>query len=260
MIDTHTHLYDEAFDADRAEVIQRARTAGVQKMILPAIDSTSHQRLIDVFQQYPQVLVPCMGLHPTSVNTDYRSELDKVAAHLADNAIPWVAVGEIGLDYYWSKEYKVQQQDALVVQLRWASEMNLPVIVHCREAMGDILQLMEGLNLNMKGVFHAYSGSVESYKRIKQLGDFKLGIGGVLTYKKSLLPEVLSHVAMDDIVLETDAPYLTPVPFRGYRNESSYLPYIVQKISEIYASPVEQIVLKTNQNVVNIFGKMFVNQ
>lgn len=260
MIDTHTHLFDEAFDADRPEVINRAVAIGVQKMILPAIDTNSHVRLLEVYRQYSERLLPTMGVHPTSVNADYRSELDAVARHLADKSVPWTAIGEIGLDYYWSREYKSQQQDALRVQLRWASEMDLPVIIHCREAMGDILELMEGIHLTLKGVFHAYSGSVESYKRIKQLGDFKLGIGGVITYKNSHLPEVLSQIPIDDIVLETDAPYLTPVPFRGQRNESSHLPYIVQKLSEIYTCSSDQVILSTDQSAVKIFGGMLASQ
>lgn len=258
MIDTHAHLFDEAFDSDRAEVIQRALSAGVQKIILPAIDNSFHQRLLDVYHQYPSVFLPCMGVHPTSVNANYRTELDRVSDYLKDTSIPWAAVGEVGLDYYWSTEFKEQQQDAFLVQLRWASEQNLPVIIHCREAMGDVLRLIKQINLPLRGIFHAYSGSFESYQEIKKLGNFKLGIGGVLTYKKSNLPQVLAQIPIRDIVLETDAPYLSPVPYRGKRNESAYMTCVVKKLEEIYACSSDHIIAETTRNVSEIFESVLV--
>lgn len=259
IIDTHAHLFDEAFDPDRSEVLERARKSGVSGIILPGIDSESHERLIQCYRDYPQIMYPSMGLHPTSVNSSYLNELSMVRHYLDDPAIPWVAVGEIGLDYYWSTAYKKEQQEAFSIQLHWASERQLPVIIHCREAMGDVLQVMASESLPLKGVFHAYSGSFESYQQILKLGDFKLGIGGVLTYKNAHLPELLQKVPIQDIVLETDAPYLSPVPFRGKRNESAYLVHIVQQLSEIYTLTIDQIQRITTQNACKIFGISRIN-
>ena len=254
IIDTHAHLFDEAFDPDRSEVLDRALQSGVSGIILTGIDSESHDRLIQCYRDYPQVMLPSMGLHPVSVNSNYLNELSMARQYLDDRSIPWVAIGEIGLDYYWSTEFKQEQQEAFRIQLRWASERQLPVIIHCREAMGDVLQVIVFEALPLKGVFHAYSGSYESYQQIRKLGDFKLGIGGVLTYKKAHLPEMLLKVPIQDIVLETDAPYLSPVPFRGKRNESAYLVHVIQRLSEIYTLSIEQIQTITTQNACNIFG------
>lgn len=260
MTDTHTHLFDSSFDEDRALVIQRALDAGVRQMILPAIDAASHPKLLEVYRQYPSVLMPCMGVHPTAIENDYRKELAVAQTYLKETAVPWAAIGEIGLDYYWSTAFKAEQKIAFEEQLRWSVALDLPVILHCREAMGDMLEVLENLHLPLRGIFHAYSGSYESYLRIKTLGDFRLGIGGVVTYKKAHLSGMLARVPLEDLVLETDSPYLSPVPYRGKRNESAHLPLIAQKLAEIYACPVENIIAETRKTVAKIFRFELTNQ
>ncbi|MCC8088331.1 MAG: TatD family hydrolase [Rikenellaceae bacterium] len=256
-IDTHTHLFDERFDDDRADVIFRAVDNGVKNFILPATDTDTHEKVICVVREFPGICYAMMGLHPTSVNDNsrYRSDLQIVEKYLDDKPIDFIAVGEIGLDLYWSKDYLAQQEEALRFQLDLALKHALPVSLHVREAFAEIFRVLDDYaGKKLKGVFHSFSGTIDDYRRIKSLGDFKVGISGPVTYKKSPLPEVLEYIPLEDIILETDAPYLPPVPYRGKRNESAYLPLIARKIAEIKEVTVDIVAEATTANAKKLFS------
>ena len=252
IIDTHCHLYDAAFDADRQEVVQRARAVGVAKAILPGIDRSCHEALIRCVQEFPDFCLPAVGLHPTSVAANYREELDFVEQQLALQ--PFVAVGEIGVDGYWSREFMALQKQAFETQLHWAAARKLPVIIHHRDAFNELFDvLMACRQLNLKGVLHAYSGSYEQYVQLQKCGDFKIGIGGVLTFKNAGLAQLVQKVPSSALLLETDAPWLSPVPHRGKRNESSYLQLVVSTLAALLGLPVDEISRITYQNAKNLF-------
>lgn len=264
-IDTHSHIYEPEFDDDRTEVVERAIAAGVDRMLLPAIDTHSHRRMIDLAQAYPENCFPMMGLHPTSVNENptWREELAEVESFLRQppKGVRFYAVGEIGLDYYWSQNYVEDQREAFVHQLRLAAELDLPVAIHTRAAWEDMCEIIERESAaarergeRLHGVFHAFSEDVATYRRLKACGDFLFGIGGVVTFKKSALAEVVKEMSPEDLLLETDCPYLTPAPHRGKRNESSYIPYICARIAELTNSTEEQIAQITTRNAERIFG------
>ena len=264
-IDTHSHIYEPEFDDDRTEVVERAIAAGVDRMLLPAIDTHSHRRMIDLAQAYPENCFPMMGLHPTSVNENptWREELAEVESFLRQppKGVRFYAVGEIGLDYYWSQNYVEDQREAFVHQLRLAAELDLPVAIHTRAAWEDMCEIIERESAaarergeRLHGVFHAFSEDVATYRRLKACGDFLFGIGGVVTFKKSSLAEVMKEMSPEDLLLETDCPYLTPAPHRGKRNESSYIPYICARIAELTNSTEEQIAQITTRNAERIFG------
>ena len=264
-IDTHSHIYEPEFDDDRTEVVERAIAAGVDRMLLPAIDTHSHRRMIDLAQAYPENCFPMMGLHPTSVNENptWREELAEVESFLRQppEGVRFYAVGEIGLDYYWSQNYVEDQREAFVHQLRLAAELGLPVAIHTRAAWEDMCEIIERESAaarergeRLHGVFHAFSEDVATYRRLKACGDFLFGIGGVVTFKKSSLAEVVKEMSPEDLLLETDCPYLTPAPHRGKRNESSYIPYICARIAELTNSTEEQIAQITTRNAERIFG------
>ena len=264
-IDTHSHIYEPEFDDDRTEVVERAIAAGVDRMLLPAIDTHSHRRMIDLAQAYPENCFPMMGLHPTSVNENptWREELAEVESFLRQppKGVRFYAVGEIGLDYYWSQNYVEDQREAFVHQLRLAAELGLPVAIHTRAAWEDMCEIIERESAaarergeRLHGVFHAFSEDVATYRRLKACGDFLFGIGGVVTFKKSSLAEVVKEMSPEDLLLETDCPYLTPAPHRGKRNESSYIPYICARIAELTNSTEEQIAQITTRNAERIFG------
>lgn len=264
-IDTHSHIYEPEFDDDRTEVVERAIAAGVDRMLLPAIDTHSHRRMIDLAQAYPENCFPMMGLHPTSVNENptWREELAEVESFLRQppKGVRFYAVGEIGLDYYWSQNYVEDQREAFVHQLRLAAELDLPVAIHTRAAWEDMCEIIERESTaarergeRLHGVFHAFSEDVATYRRLKACGDFLFGIGGVVTFKKSALAEVVKEMSPEDLLLETDCPYLTPAPHRGKRNESSYIPYICARIAELTNSTEEQIAQITTRNAERIFG------
>ena len=265
LIDTHSHIYEPEFDDDRTEVVERAIAAGVDRLLLPAIDTHSHARMLDLARAYPSNCYPMMGLHPTSVNENptWREELTEVETFLRQppEGVRLVAVGEIGLDYYWSQDYVEDQREAFVAQLRLAAELDLPVAIHTRSAWGDMCEIIERETAaarergeRLRGVFHAFSEDVETYKRLKACGDFLFGIGGVVTFKKSALAETVREMSPEDLLLETDCPYLTPVPHRGKRNESSYIPYICTRVAELTNCTVEQIAEQTTRNAERIFG------
>jgi TatD DNase family protein len=252
LIDTHAHLYVNAFSADREALINRARQAGVARVYLPAIDSETHQALLELEAGQPGFCFAMMGLHPCSVGEQYGKELDEVAGRLAVR--PFAAVGEIGLDHYWDKSHVREQLLVFRQQMEWALGYGLPVVIHTRNAMQETIDAVKPFAARgLRGIFHCFSGSLESAVQITGMG-FYLGIGGVVTYPKAGLGEVLEQIGLDRLVLETDAPYLTPVPHRGKRNESSYLTYIVQRLAEITRTDIETVAAVTTANAEKIFG------
>lgn len=252
MVDTHAHLYLKDFAGDIADVSDRAMLNGVTEIYLPAIDSTEHGPMLELENSNPELYKAMMGLHPCSVKENYKDELAVVEEWLGKRK--FYGIGETGLDYYWDTTYKSQQIDAFETQIRWAKERGLPVIIHSRNAMDDCIDLIEKhQDGTLKGVFHCFSGSVEQGKRIMAL-DFFMGIGGGITYKKSGLAEVMAEMPLDKVVLETDAPYLTPVPYRGKRNESCYLSYISAELARVKGVTVEEIRRITTINAKKLFA------
>jgi TatD DNase family protein len=250
--DTHTHLYDEAFAAEEDIAIARAQEAGVTKMILPDIDSQIREAMFALADRHEGVLFPCVGLHPTSVGAGWQDEMLHMEKYL-DRKV-W-AIGEIGMDCYWSKEFIREQEEVLRIQLETAAKMDLPVIIHSRESTELIINILkECSHLGLRGVFHAYSGSVETYRELQKTGDWYIGIGGVLTYKKASIAETVKQIPLERILLETDSPYLTPVPFRGKRNESSYVPYIASRLAELLETELGQVAYTTTENAHKLFG------
>ncbi len=251
--DTHTHLYDEQLATDEAEMIQRALSAGVNKMYMPNCDSTTIDGMMRIAAAYPQHCYPMMGLHPCYVKENYKEELDIVGQQLVSGKFH--AVGEIGLDYYWDMTFKTQQIEAFEQQIDWALQYKLPIVIHSRESLQDCIDIVrEKQNGKLKGIFHCFSGNGQEAEQIVELGMF-LGIGGVLTFKNSKLPEAIKNVSLNNIVLETDAPYLAPTPYRGKRNESSYIPIIAEKLAEIKQVSIEEIAEITTRNADKIFGR-----
>ena len=249
--DTHAHLYDEAFISEEDQAVERAVRAGVTRMILPDIDSQTREAMFSLADRHEGKLFPCLGLHPTSIGADWEKELAALEGWLSRKIY---AIGEIGMDCYWSKEFIKEQQEALRIQLELADRLDLPVIIHSRESTELIINVLkECRHLNLRGVFHAYSGSIETYRQIERLGDWYIGIGGVLTYKKASISETVRDIPLDRILLETDCPYLTPVPFRGKRNESSYIPHIAARLSEILGKGIEEIAETTTANAEKLF-------
>ncbi len=252
LIDTHCHLYSKEFAGEWAALIGRAEETGVGKFYLPAIDSGSMEDLLAFEQQFPGKCRAMIGLHPCSVKADYESELALVEQWLGRR--PFAAVGEIGLDFYWDRSFEQQQVIAFHRQIEWALDYDLPVVIHSREAMQACIEGVRKYQQGrLKGIFHCFSGSYELAREIIDLG-FYLGIGGVLTYKKAGLAEVLEGIGLDSLVLETDAPYLPPVPFRGKRNESSYLKLIAAKLAEVKGVSPEEVAEITTANAQKIFG------
>lgn len=252
LIDTHAHLYSNQFNNDRAEMIGRARNAGLGKILLPAIDSSTHERMIQLEDENPGLCISMMGLHPCSVKENYAEELRTIEDYFAKRS--FIAVGEIGLDFYWDLTFKEQQFKAFHQQIELALQYRIPIAIHSRNANDESIQVVkEHQKGELKGVFHCFSGSVEQAKQMTELG-FYLGIGGVLTFKNGGIDKVLEEIDTKFLVLETDAPYLAPVPFRGKRNESSYLTYVAQKLADLKKTSVGEIVEQTTHNAQNLFG------
>ncbi|MFA6770518.1 MAG: TatD family hydrolase [Bacteroidales bacterium] len=252
LIDTHIHLYDNKFDPDFAQVIDRAKKVGIYKVILPGIESTYHEKMVETANKLKGFAYTCAGLHPTSVKENWKEELDFVLKEAPYNS--YIAIGEIGIDTYWSKEFLKEQVIVFEEQLKVASKLGLPVIIHSRDATSIILNsLKRSKHLNLKGVFHAYSGSYETYREILKLGNFMVGIGGVVTFKNSKLQEVVEKIDLNDILLETDAPWLTPAPHRGKRNEPAYLQFIAAKIAQIKNISQEEVASTTTENAKKLF-------
>ena len=249
--DTHSHLYDEAFSQDMDLAVERAVHEGVTRIILPDIDSGSREQMFSLARRHPDTLYPCLGLHPTSIDAGWKVQIEKLEEFIDE---PVVAIGEVGIDCYWSKEFLEQQIEAFRLQLNMARERNLPVIIHSRESTEIILDILKSCrNLNLRGVFHAYSGSRETYREIQKLGDWYIGIGGVLTFKKASIAETVKDIPLERIVLETDAPYLTPVPFRGKRNESAYIPHIASRLAELKGIDIREVADQTTFNAKSLF-------
>lgn len=251
-IDTHCHLYDEAFDGDREQAVQRAIDAGVALMLLPDIDSSSTERLDALYSREPSHFLRMAGLHPTSVKDDYEAELAHVRGRLERGG--FVAVGEIGMDLYWDRTYEEQQREVLRRQMLWAEEFNLPVALHIRKAHNEVFGLLRDLNRSTyRGVMHCFGGSLQEAQRAVEMG-FMLGIGGVVTFKNATMAEVARTMPLDRLLLETDAPYLSPVPHRGQRNESAYIPLIAQKIADLRDITVAEVAERTTANARALFG------
>lgn len=251
LIDTHSHIYSEDFIDDIEEVLQNAYNNNVKKIVMPNIDSGSIKRLLDLSNSYPHVCYPLMGLHPTSVSDDYKEELSLVEYWLDKNK--FYGIGEIGIDLYWDRKYIEEQKDAFRYQIQLAKSRKLPIVVHVRDSFKEVYEILkEEQDGSLKGIFHCFTGDNVEAQKIVDLG-FLLGIGGVVTFKNSTLDEVLKNVDLNKLVLETDAPYLSPVPKRGKRNESSYLVYVAQKLSDIYHVPIKEIAEITTANSRNLF-------
>jgi TatD DNase family protein len=251
-IDTHVHLYDPDFDADICNVVSRAKESGVVKVILPAIDKSHYKVMVERCALLDGYAYAAIGLHPTSVKENWREELQYVVERCKEER--FIAIGEIGLDGYWSKEHFHYQRVVFEEQLRLSSERSLPVIIHSRDATEEIFNVLDRCSdVNLKGVFHAFSGSFETYERVQKYGDFMIGVGGVVTFKNSSLAEVVRRVPLDRVVLETDGPWLTPSPHRGKRNEPSFIRIIAEKIAQIKKCTVEEVAAVTTENAIRIF-------
>lgn len=256
MIDTHAHLDGEEYTEDLPQVIQRAKEAGITKVFLPAIHLESVESILKVCDRYPDFAYPMVGLHPEEVKDDFRDVLSTMKSNYLQSSHSFIAIGEVGLDYYWSREFEKQQLEAFEEQVRWSVETQLPLMIHCRKAQNELVKILRKYEQNLPGgVFHCFTGNEIEARELLSFENFVLGIGGVLTFKKSHLPEVLpSVVPLSRIVLETDSPYMAPVPHRGKRNESAYVVNVLEKLAESYHLSKEEVASCTNQNVKRIFG------
>jgi TatD DNase family protein len=250
--DTHAHLYSEAFGEDQDEMMQRAMRAGVGRFFVPAIDASYTQAMLDLEQAYPDKVFLMSGLHPTHVKENYKKELAHVEEQLSKHT--YYAVGEIGMDLYWDTTFMEQQQEAFRHQIRLALWHGLPIVIHCREAFDPIFAILEEFkDEKLRGIFHCFTGTLEQAQRALGFG-LKLGIGGVVTFKNGKIDQFLDQIDLEQIVLETDAPYLAPVPYRGKRNESAYIVNVLDKLADIYHSTPEEVAAKTTANAKEVFG------
>ncbi|MDH5396900.1 MAG: TatD family hydrolase [Cyclobacteriaceae bacterium] len=251
LIDTHAHIYLKQFKEDIDEVMQRSHDEGIQKILMPNIDVTSIEGMLNMEAAYPGVCYSMMGLHPCSVGADFEKQLATIEEYL--NKREYIAIGEIGTDLYWDKTYWPQQQEAFVIQLDWAKTRELPVVIHCRDSMDETLDMVEArVDNRLTGVFHCFGGSLEQARRIIEMG-FYLGIGGVSTYKNSEVDQVVKTVGLDRVVLETDSPYLAPVPKRGKRNEPLYVKYVCEHLASMLECSAEEVSGKTTLNARKLF-------
>lgn len=256
LVDSHSHLFLEEFAEDLPQVIKRAQDAGVTHIFMPNIDSTTIEPLLSVCASYKGLCFPMIGLHPTSVNESYKQELDIVFQQLTA-LNDFVAIGEIGLDLYWDKTFLKEQLVAFEQQVEWALEYHLPIVIHTREAFEYIYKVLEPYKRSaLTGIFHSFTGTEEEASRLLEFSGFALGINGVVTFKKSQLPEVLKNIPLSRIVLETDSPYLTPVPNRGKRNESAYVKDTLMKVADIYQIAPEVVAEATSENALKVFGML----
>ena len=282
-IDTHAHLDGEEYAEDRREMIERARAAGVSKVFLPAIDLPSVDRVVTMSREFPDYCYPMIGLHPEEVRADYKEVLAKIHEKLSSSfsptshpsarlrqetlskqseertliapCSPFIAIGEVGLDFYWSREFAEEQLEAFEEQVRWSVETRLPLMIHCRKAQNEMVSILKKYVKELPGgVFHCFTGNNYEAEELLRFDGFVLGIGGVLTFKKSHLPEVLREVPLSRIVLETDSPYMAPVPMRGKRNESAYVVHVLKKLAESLGISEEEVARQTNENVHRVFG------
>jgi TatD DNase family protein len=251
-IDTHTHLYSTEFDSDRTEMVENAIKAGVKKLLLPNIDVASIEPMYELCKQFPANCFPMMGLHPGYVTENWEQDLVIIRKALDENK--HIAIGEIGMDLYWDKTFIEEQKMAFRIQIEWAKEFKLPIVIHARDAFDEIFEILDELNdVNLTGVFHCFTGTDEQVQKIQSYGGFYFGIGGVLTYKKSDLPLVLVDIPLEQILLETDAPYLPPTPHRGKRNESKFLLHVAEKVAEVKNCSLIEVARITSENAQQLF-------
>lgn len=252
LIDTHAHIYLDAFEGSVQDVVKNAGEAGVERIYLPNIDSGTIEDMMQLEKLYPGFFYPMMGLHPTSVKEDYEKELETVEKWLGERSFP--AIGEIGIDLYWDDTHQKEQEKAFETQVKWAKEKGMPIVIHSRDSFREIFDVVDKLNdEQLFGVFHSFAGNIEDARHIIGLGGFKIGINGIVTFKNSTLDEVVGQIDMEHLVIETDAPFLAPVPRRGKRNESAYVKYIAEKIAEIKNLSVEEVAAITTQNALKVF-------
>lgn len=255
LIDTHSHIYAEEFDADRAEAIERAKFVGVEHVILPNVDSETLPRMLSLEAEYPGYCHAAIGLHPTSVDANYQTELNLIKSELERR--DWIAIGEIGIDLYWDKTFLNEQTTAFQQQIEWALEYNLPVIIHVRDSFRETMTALTPYrNKGLRGVFHSFVGSVDEANEIIDFGSFYMGINGIVTFKNSGLVDVVEQIDLKYILLETDSPYLTPTPHRGKRNESAYTQLVLNKLSDIYQLSPKQIDVQTTNNAKSLFKSL----
>lgn len=261
IIDTHAHIDGNEFAEDLHDVVERAKTAGIEKILVPAIDLESTRCILNVAEQYPKYALPMIGLHPEEVKDNYIEELQDMKELLlknlttAENHQRFIAIGEVGLDYYWSREYEKEQLKAFEEQIIWSVSTRLPLMIHCRKAQNEMVRLMRNYRNDLPGgVFHCFTGNLHEAAELLDFSNFALGIGGVITFKKSNLPEVVAQVPLERIVVETDAPYMAPVPHRGKRNESSFVVNIVDKIAESKGIDSYAVAEQTTANAKRIFN------
>lgn len=253
MIDTHSHIFEPDFADDLPEVIARAKEIGVEKIFMPNIDDTSVDAMLGVCSQYPGYCFPMLGFHPTSVDADAMPKVKEMKKRLTEGH-PYIAIGEVGLDLYWDKTYIKEQQMVLEEQIQWALEWELPLVIHCREAFPELFDVLKPYKeTKLTGVFHSFTGTVNEAMELLDYSRFMVGINGVVTFKKSTLPEALKVLPLDRLVLETDSPYLAPVPFRGKRNESSYVKRVAVKLAELYGVEIGEVERQTTANALKVF-------
>ncbi|QIK54819.1 TatD family hydrolase [Dysgonomonas sp. HDW5B] len=253
IIDTHSHTYDESFENDIQDVISRAKQAGITHILLPNVDIESIEQVNRLAESYPQYCLPMMGLHPTSVTANWESDLNKIKEQFSLHK--YIAVGEIGIDLYWDKSLEKEQKAAFEEQLRWSIEFNLPVSIHCRNAISESVECIKSVGASkLRGAFHSFGGNAEELQSVLALQNFYLGINGTVTYKNSTLPQVLTATDLSRLIIETDAPYLPPVPYRGKRNEPSYTIHIANKLSEIYGVTPQKVAEITTNNAKKLFS------
>ena len=252
-VDTHTHLYMSDYGDGCDDAVRRAIDAGVTKMILPDVDSSVRESVFSMASRFPGSAFPCLGLHPTEIPENWKEEVDRMMEYRDRKGI--VAIGETGMDFHWAKDNAAIQEEVFRIQLDLALEMDIPVIVHNREATEHTLNILKDYRgRGLRGVFHAYGGSIETFMELQRLGDWYVGIGGVVTFRKASIAETIREIPLDRILTETDAPWLTPVPFRGTRNESSYIPYIAEKIAMQKGTDIETVAEVTSGNAEKLFG------
>lgn len=256
IVDTHTHLYLEEFGTEKDETVDRAISAGVGKMIFPNVDLSTIAPMKELAARYPGHISMAMGLHPTEVNGSWEEALAQVKAEFDSADARYVAVGEIGIDLYWDKTFREEQMKAFSAQIDWAIAGGLPVIIHCRDGLAEVLEVLDSKAQKPEAVFHSFGGTVEDVRRIRQTGDFYFGINGIVTFKNSRLADVLPEIGLDRILFETDAPYLAPVPYRGKRNESAYIVKTAEKIAEKLSVPFETVCEKTTENALRLFREI----
>ena len=256
LIDTHTHLYLDDFASEKTETVRRALDSGVGQMIFPNVDLSTIEPMRKLHSEFPDNTFMAMGLHPTEIGTEWRRDLAKIKSELDSNPEDYVAVGEIGIDLYWDKMFRKEQLEAFSSQVDWALEKTLPVIIHCREGLSETLEVLKSKSIKPQAVFHSFGGSIEDVRAIREIGDFYFGINGIVTFKNSRLADVLPEIGLERILLETDAPYLSPVPYRGKRNESAYIVHTAKRIADTLGRSLQEVEMVTSENARRLFTRI----